>query len=100
MLANTNQAQVGFRFPCTINIWHNQYLYPLLLNISVLLLKSKPFCIFPPILPYKTFQESAYDVTIEDLFNATVKLEEKEKVYSNAEGEVNQFENFFTSKLS
>ena len=33
-------------------------------------------------------QESAYDVTIEDLFNATVKLEEKEKVYSNAEGEV------------
>ena len=27
-------------------------------------------------------------MTIEDLFNATVKLEEKEKVYSNAEGEV------------
>ena len=36
-------------------------------------------------------QESAYDVTIEDLFNATVKLEEKEKVYSNAEGEVMKY---------
>ena len=33
-------------------------------------------------------QESAYDVTIEDLFNATVKLEEKEKICNNAEGEV------------
>ena len=37
-------------------------------------------------------QESAYDVTIEDLFNATVKLEEKEKVYSNAEGEVIKYQ--------
>jgi hypothetical protein len=33
-------------------------------------------------------QESAYDVAHEDLFNATVKLEEREKVYGNAEGEV------------
>ena len=46
---------------------------------------------------HKTFQESAYDVTIEDLFNATVKLEEKEKVYSNAEGEVNTVKQFLTA---
>ena len=32
--------------------------------------------------------ESAYDVTIEDLFNATIKLEEKEKVAANAEDDV------------
>ena len=44
-------------------------------------------------------------MTIEDLFNATVKLEEKEKVYSNAEGEVktfltSKFKIVLTSKLS
>lgn len=32
--------------------------------------------------------ESQYDVTIEDLFNQTIKLEEMEKKASNAEGEV------------
>merc|ERR1712106_159527 len=32
--------------------------------------------------------ESAYDVTIEDLFNQTVKLEEMEKKAGNAEGDV------------
>ena len=36
-------------------------------------------------------------MTIEDLFNATVKLEEKEKVYSNAEGEVNTVKQFLTA---
>ena len=38
-------------------------------------------------------------MTIEDLFNATVKLEEKEKVYSNAEGEVSPSENFSHIKV-
>ena len=33
-------------------------------------------------------QESAYDCAIEDLFNLSIKLEEKEKVLANAEGEV------------
>jgi len=33
-------------------------------------------------------QESAYDVAIEDLFNQSIKLEEREKVLANAEGEV------------
>jgi len=38
----------------------------------------------------KKFQsmESQYDVVIEDLFNATIKLEEKEKVAANAEADV------------
>lgn len=36
---------------------------------------------------YQT-QESAYDCAIEDLFNLSIKLEEKEKVLANAEGEV------------
>ena len=34
------------------------------------------------------FQELSYDVAIEDLFNLSIKLEEKEKVLANAEGEV------------
>ena len=42
----------------------------------------------PSLAPVYSVQESAYDVNIEDLFNATVKLEEKEKVFGNAEGEV------------
>jgi len=33
-------------------------------------------------------QESAYDMAVEDLFNQTIKLEEKEKVLANAEGDV------------
>ena len=33
-------------------------------------------------------QESAYDCAIEDLFNLSIKLEEKEKVLANAEGDV------------
>lgn len=36
---------------------------------------------------YQT-QESAYDCAVEDLFNLSIKLEEKEKVLANAEGEV------------
>jgi len=38
----------------------------------------------------KKFQsmESQYDCVIEDLFNATIKLEEKEKVAANAEADV------------
>merc|ERR1712037_1029857 len=32
--------------------------------------------------------ESSYDVALEDLFNATIKLEEKEKVAANAEADV------------
>jgi len=38
----------------------------------------------------KKFQamESSYDVALEDLFNATIKLEEKEKVAANAEADV------------
>jgi len=33
-------------------------------------------------------QESAYDCAIEDLFNISIKLEEKEKVLTNGEGDV------------
>ena len=33
-------------------------------------------------------QESAYDVAIEDLFNQSIKLEEREKVLANAEADV------------
>ena len=33
-------------------------------------------------------QESAFDVAVEDLFNLSIKLEEREKVLANAEGEV------------
>ena len=33
-------------------------------------------------------QELSYDVAIEDLFNLSIKLEEREKVLANAEGEV------------
>ena len=36
---------------------------------------------------YQT-QESAYDCAVEDLFNLSIKLEEKEKILANAEGEV------------
>ena len=38
----------------------------------------------------KKFQsmESQYDCAVEDLFNATIKLEEKEKVAANAEADV------------
>merc|ERR1712098_76799 len=38
----------------------------------------------------KKFQamESSYDCVIEDLFNATIKLEEKEKVAANAQADV------------
>lgn len=32
--------------------------------------------------------ESSYDVSAEDLFNASIKLEEKEKVAANAEADV------------
>ena len=32
--------------------------------------------------------ESSFDVAVEDLFNATIKLEEKEKVAANAEADV------------
>merc|ERR1712012_596195 len=35
-----------------------------------------------------TAMESSYDVALEDLFNATIKLEEKEKVAANAEADV------------
>jgi len=35
-----------------------------------------------------TAMESSYDCVIEDLFNATIKLEEKEKVAANAEADV------------
>ena len=38
--------------------------------------------------PTQKFQELSYDVAIEDLFNLSIKLEEKEKVLANAEGEV------------
>ena len=36
---------------------------------------------------YQT-QESVYDCAVEELFNLSIKLEEKEKVLANAEGEV------------
>ena len=38
--------------------------------------------------PTQKFQELSYDVAIEDLFNLSIKLEEREKVLANAEGEV------------
>ena len=96
MLTKTNQSQVGFKLPCCILSIGTSICIPFSITIiwTQLVLKSELSISFEIKTRLqistntKTFQESAYDVTIEDLFNATVKLEEKEKVYSNAEGEV------------